>query len=223
MAEDSDLEKTESATPRRLEKAREEGQIVRSRELSRLPCCRRVSMASGRMSGTDRRPSRVNAARALTFDHAQRLRAAPHVDRRGRGEPRRTPCAAADPRAAPAAPRCSRRWRWAAGMSPRRRCQPKFSRLDPIAGLGRIFSINGPLQLGMSLAKTLVVGIIGGVAIWHRREDILALATQPLHRCARQHRAPDRRVLRDDGRGHVPAWRRSMCRIRSGSTTRSSA
>ena len=33
MAEDSDLEKTESATPRRLEKAREEGQIVRSREL----------------------------------------------------------------------------------------------------------------------------------------------------------------------------------------------
>ncbi|TAM03235.1 MAG: flagellar biosynthetic protein FlhB, partial [Pusillimonas sp.] len=34
MAEDSDLEKTESATPRRLEKAREEGQIVRSRELN---------------------------------------------------------------------------------------------------------------------------------------------------------------------------------------------
>lgn len=34
MAEDSDLEKTESATPRRLQKAREEGQIVRSRELS---------------------------------------------------------------------------------------------------------------------------------------------------------------------------------------------
>ena len=34
MAGDSDLEKTESATPRRLQKAREEGQIARSRELS---------------------------------------------------------------------------------------------------------------------------------------------------------------------------------------------
>lgn len=33
MADDSDLEKTESASPRRLEKAREEGQIARSREL----------------------------------------------------------------------------------------------------------------------------------------------------------------------------------------------
>ena len=33
MAEESDLEKTEAASPRRLEKAREEGQIARSREL----------------------------------------------------------------------------------------------------------------------------------------------------------------------------------------------
>ncbi len=34
MAEDSDLEKTEPASQRRLEKAREEGQVVRSRELN---------------------------------------------------------------------------------------------------------------------------------------------------------------------------------------------
>ena len=33
MAEESDLEKSEAASPRRLEKAREEGQIARSREL----------------------------------------------------------------------------------------------------------------------------------------------------------------------------------------------
>ncbi len=33
MAEESDLEKTEPASPRRLEKAREEGQVARSREL----------------------------------------------------------------------------------------------------------------------------------------------------------------------------------------------
>jgi flagellar biosynthetic protein FlhB len=34
MAEESDLEKTEAASPRRLEKAREEGQVARSRELN---------------------------------------------------------------------------------------------------------------------------------------------------------------------------------------------
>src|SRR5687767_4624253 len=33
MAEESDLEKTEPASPRRLEKAREEGNVARSREL----------------------------------------------------------------------------------------------------------------------------------------------------------------------------------------------
>src|SRR5690606_7748948 len=34
MAEESDLEKTEQATPRRIEQAREEGQVPQSRELS---------------------------------------------------------------------------------------------------------------------------------------------------------------------------------------------
>ena len=33
MAEDSDLEKTEAASPQKLQKAREEGQVARSREL----------------------------------------------------------------------------------------------------------------------------------------------------------------------------------------------
>src|SRR5262245_33904953 len=34
MADESDLERTEAATPRRLEKAREEGQVARSPELT---------------------------------------------------------------------------------------------------------------------------------------------------------------------------------------------
>ncbi|MEO8407481.1 MAG: EscU/YscU/HrcU family type III secretion system export apparatus switch protein, partial [Oxalobacteraceae bacterium] len=34
MAEESDLEKTEPGSPRRLEKAREEGEVARSRELT---------------------------------------------------------------------------------------------------------------------------------------------------------------------------------------------
>ncbi|MEI2615887.1 MAG: EscU/YscU/HrcU family type III secretion system export apparatus switch protein [Methylotenera sp.] len=34
MAEDSDLEKTEQASPKRLETAREEGDVPRSRELA---------------------------------------------------------------------------------------------------------------------------------------------------------------------------------------------
>ena len=56
----------------------------------------------------------------------------------------------------------------------------KFDRLNPISGLGRIFSIQGPIQLGMSFAKTLVVGGIGSIAIWRSKDELLALATQPL-------------------------------------------
>jgi len=58
--------------------------------------------------------------------------------------------------------------------------QFKPERVNPIAGMGRIFSINGVIQLGMSLAKTLVVGVIGGAAVWHRKDQILALAAEPL-------------------------------------------
>ncbi len=43
MAEDSDLEKSEEASQRRIEQAREKGQIARSRELSTFA----VLMASG--------------------------------------------------------------------------------------------------------------------------------------------------------------------------------
>ena len=39
MAEESDLEKTEPASARRLEKAREEGNVARSRELTTLAGC----------------------------------------------------------------------------------------------------------------------------------------------------------------------------------------
>jgi len=38
MAEDSDLEKTEQASDRRLEKAREQGDVPRSRELATCDC-----------------------------------------------------------------------------------------------------------------------------------------------------------------------------------------
>jgi flagellar biosynthetic protein FlhB len=58
--------------------------------------------------------------------------------------------------------------------------QFKPERLSPIAGIGRIFSINGPIQLGMSIAKTLVVGVIGVLAVLHHKNEILALPSEPM-------------------------------------------
>jgi flagellar biosynthetic protein FlhB len=179
VAEDSDLEKTESATPRRLEKAREEGQIVRSRELVSFALLSAGFYGVWALSGVigDHLESMLRGA--FRFNHASVF----EVDRMltGAGVAGREglyallPILAMTGGAALLAPLALGGWHVSATS-----LQPKFSRLDPVAGLGRMFSINGPIQLGMSLVKTIVVGGIGAVSIWRRHDEILALATQPL-------------------------------------------
>ncbi|MFM0225951.1 flagellar biosynthesis protein FlhB [Paraburkholderia dipogonis] len=180
MAEDSDLEKTESATPRRLQKAREEGQIVRSRELSTFALLAAGFFGVWGMSGSIGEHLQSMLRAAFTFDHAgafetRRMMIGAGVASR-EGFYALLPILGFTGAAALFAPMALGGWQLSA-----KGLEPKFNRLNPIAGLGKMFSINGPIQLGMSLAKTLVVGVIGGTAIWNRREEILALATQPLH------------------------------------------
>ncbi|MEW9581132.1 flagellar biosynthesis protein FlhB [Paraburkholderia sp. DGU8] len=180
MAEDSDLEKTESATPRRLEKAREEGQIVRSRELSTFALLAAGFYGAWGMSGSIGEHLQKMLRASLTFDHAssfetgRMLTGAGAVGREGLYA--LLPILGFTGLAALLAPLALGGWQLST-----KGFEPKFSRLNPIEGFGRMFSINGPIQLGMSLAKTLVVGIIGGTAVWNRREQILALATEPLN------------------------------------------
>lgn len=179
MAEDSDLEKTESATPRRLQKAREEGQIVRSRELSTFALLAAGFFGVWGMSSSIGEHLEGMLRTALMFDHAtvfetRRMMSGAGVAGR-EGLYALLPVLAFTGAAALLAPLALGGWQLSS-----KGLEPKFNRLNPIEGLGKIFSINGPVQLGMSLAKTLVVGIIGGTAIWNRREEILALATQPL-------------------------------------------
>jgi flagellar biosynthetic protein FlhB len=53
--------------------------------------------------------------------------------------------------------------------------QPKFDRLDPIAGVGRLFSMNGLVELGKSLLK---LGFIGGaLVLLLRNAESAVLAT----------------------------------------------
>jgi flagellar biosynthesis protein FlhB len=180
VAEDSDLEKTESATPRRLQKAREEGQIVRSRELSTFALLAAGFYGVWGMSGSigDHLQNMLRASltfnHASTFDTSRMLIGAGAAGREGLYA--LLPILAFTGLAALLAPMALGGWLLSA-----KALEPKFGRLNPIQGLSRMFSINGPIQLGMSLAKTLVVGVIGGTAIWTRHEQLLALATQPLH------------------------------------------
>jgi flagellar biosynthetic protein FlhB len=58
--------------------------------------------------------------------------------------------------------------------------QIDLSRLDPIKGLGRMFSPNGLVELVKALAKALLVGGVAFWVVWQQREALLGLLGQPL-------------------------------------------
>ncbi|TKC89247.1 flagellar type III secretion system protein FlhB [Trinickia terrae] len=180
MAEDSDLEKTESATPRRLERAREEGQVARSRELATFALLSAGFYGAWSMAGPIGGHLQAMMRSAFTFNHAAVLDTSKMLIGAGsasmEGFYAILPILALTGAAALLAPMALGGW-----LLSTKSLQPKFDRLNPLNGLGRIFSLNGPVQLGLSLVKTIVVGVIGGTAIWNHKDDIVALATLPLN------------------------------------------
>lgn len=58
--------------------------------------------------------------------------------------------------------------------------KPKPSKMDPIKGLGKIFGTNGLMELGKSIMKVLLIGIVGGVIMYQHLGDLAQLASQDL-------------------------------------------
>ncbi|MBN3750690.1 flagellar type III secretion system protein FlhB [Burkholderia sp. Se-20373] len=179
MADESDLDKTEAATPRRREKAREEGQVARSRELASFALLAAGFYGAWLLAGPSGGHLQAMLRGAFTFDRATAFDTSRMLSAAGsaslEGFAALLPILALTGVAALLAPMALGGW-----LISSKTFELKFDRLNPISGLGRIFSIQGPIQLGMSFAKTLVVGGIGGIAIWRSKDELLALATQPL-------------------------------------------
>lgn len=53
------------------------------------------------------------------------------------------------------------------------RLAPDISRVNPAAGLKRIFSITGTARLGFGLVKVLVVAVVAVVVLWSRWDNVL--------------------------------------------------
>jgi flagellar biosynthetic protein FlhB len=53
------------------------------------------------------------------------------------------------------------------------RLAPDWSRLSPLAGLQRIFSLTGTMRLGFGLVKVVVVTIVATIVLWQRWDDVL--------------------------------------------------
>lgn len=58
--------------------------------------------------------------------------------------------------------------------------RPKLSKLDPIKGMGRIFSWKGLLELLKALAKFVLIGSVAAVWMWYQAEEILAIGYQDI-------------------------------------------
>ena len=57
---------------------------------------------------------------------------------------------------------------------------PNFSKLNPVAGIGRMFSTHSLVELLKAIAKSVVVGGIGAWVVWHNRENVLMLVSEPV-------------------------------------------
>jgi flagellar biosynthetic protein FlhB len=178
MAEDSDLEKTEQPSQRRLDQAREEGQVARSRELSTFA----VLLAGGAgiwLMGSTLSGHLVKVLRdGLTLD----TRLAFHSDLL---LPRLytlsmealvafLPLLLLLLATAALSPLLLNGWLFS--MKP---LQPNFAKLNPLTGIGRMFSTNSLAELAKAIGKSVLVGGVGAWAIWHNKDAVLMLAAQP--------------------------------------------
>lgn len=53
--------------------------------------------------------------------------------------------------------------------------RPKLERLDPIAGTKRVFGIKGLVRTGLNTLKLVLVMIVGGAVLWGQLDEVFAL------------------------------------------------
>ncbi len=180
MAEDSDLEKTEQPSQRRLDQAREKGQVARSRELSTFV----ILLAGG--------GAMLFMGSTLTQQMIELLRNGLTLNREVAFNPQLlmprlldlsldallifAPILLVLMLAAAFSPLLLNGWLFSAQS-----LQPQFSRLNPMAGIGRMFSTNSLVELGKAVAKSIVVGGVAAWVIWHNKEAVMELGTQNLN------------------------------------------
>jgi flagellar biosynthetic protein FlhB len=188
MAEDSDSERTEAATSKQLEKAREQGDIPRSREaatcLLLLLGGSGVWMFSGRLTETLSRlmVATFSFQREQAFDPAllSSYLAGYCLD----VLIAMAPIVGLMIAAVFISPMILGGFGFNGGA-----IVPKFSKLNPMNGIGNMFSLNSLVELGKAAAKAILVGSVAWWAISGEMNAMMglgveALSTSPAHLCA---------------------------------------
>ena len=179
MSEQSDLERTEPATPKRLEKAREEGQVARSQELTTFALLM-VAAAGLVFLGADLmdkllRIMKVGMQLERELAFQPDLMLIRFYELALEGLIAIAPLLFLLIIVAFFAPMLLSGW-----MISAKALMPKFDRINPIAGFGRIFSMRSLVELVKAIAKTIVIGGVAALIIWNNKEEVMALLTVPV-------------------------------------------
>lgn len=178
MAENEDgQERTESATPKRREEARKKGQIPRSRDLSAAAVLMTAGVALSTFGGQLGGDLYALMRRSLTLSRDQALDASQLLPTFA--------SAAADALlaclplfglivlAALLAPLVLGGWSFSTEA-----LMPQFNRLNPFAGIKRMFAMRSVIELMKALAKFGVVAVIAALVLWKDAPALLALGRE---------------------------------------------
>jgi len=174
MSEESDLERTEEATPHRLQRAREEGQVVRSQELTTFVLLMAAGagllfMGPGLMEQLLKiMKAGMQLDRDLAFQPDLMLNRLYELSFEG--------LIAMGPMlllliiVAFCAPMLLSGW-----LVSSKALMPDFNRIDPIKGIGRIFSMRSLVELAKAIAKAVVIGGVATLVIWQNKDAVMGL------------------------------------------------
>ena len=179
MAEDSDAEKTEPASSKRLEEARKEGDVPRSRELSTFV----VLMTAGvglwmTWSSLVGQLNRMMVS-GLSFDREQVFNSNVLIMRVTSDIAQVMlaclPLAVAVMFMAVASPLLIGGFLFSSQA-----VIPKFSKLNPLKGIANMFSTNALVELLKAIAKTIVVGSVAYLVVMSQKDAVMGLSLESL-------------------------------------------
>ena len=177
MAEDSDLEKTEQPSQRKLDQAREKGQVARSRELSTFAVLLAGGGALWFMGASFTQHMVKMLHDGLTLDRDVAFNVYLLIPRlHGLSLDMLftfAPFLLAVLIAAAFSPLLLNGWLFSMEA-----LQPKFSKMNPVSGLARMFSRTAIVELVKAIGKATLVGGIAAWVIWHNKDAVMALGMQ---------------------------------------------
>ncbi|BBP01142.1 flagellar biosynthesis protein FlhB [Sulfuriferula nivalis] len=177
MAEDSDLEKTEQATAQRLEKAREDGDVPRSRELATFTGLMAAGTGLWMSGGNLVSELKAMLVSGMSFTRDQVFDMNLIYTQIGANLMKLlvafAPLAGLLILVALLSPALIGGW-----LFSNKALVPNFGRMNPIKGLSNMVSTHALVELVKAVAKATLVGVVAWMVMLHEKEAVMALGNE---------------------------------------------